>query len=136
MLSQEFTKKLGESVVRPQLNGLITVIALDRRPRVRNKPRGDLVRWFWNGLLYTDDSLSVRVSLGCQGDNTVRAKVRAYYDKAFAPKAPDAPGRRKRKEVYSGKTRRFMADDECHATFSNWLKHELHKCTTVLRRHT
>jgi hypothetical protein len=136
MLSQEFTKKLGEAVVRPQLDGLMTVIPLDRRPKVSNEPRGDLIRWFWNGPLYTDDCLSVRVSLGCQGDSVVRAKVRAYYDKAFASKATDAPSRRDRQEVYSGKTRKFMADDAGHATFSDWLKNELHKCTTVLRRHT
>ena len=136
MLSQEFTKKLGEAVVRPQLDGLVTVIPLDHRPDVSNEPRGDLIRWFWNGMLYTDDRLSVRVSLGCQSDGLVRAKVRGYYDKAFASISRDAPGKRDRQEVYTGKTHRFMVDPDGDATFSDWLKDELDQCTTALRRHS
>jgi hypothetical protein len=136
MLSQEFSKNLGEVVVRPQLDGLTTVIPLDGRAKVSNQPRGDLIRWFWNGVLYSNDWLSVRVSLGCQGEGLVRAKVRAYYDKAFASLASAAPGKRNRQEVYTGKTRRFMADADGDGAFSDWLKHELQECATALRRHS
>ena len=135
MLSQEFTKKLGAVVVQPQLDQLTAVIPLDSRPRVSNEPRGDLIRWLWNGLLYTNDSLSVRVSLGCQGDTVVRAKVRAYYDKAFSSIAIAAPGKRNRQEVYTGRTRKFMVDAGGEVTFSDWLKDELRECATALQRH-
>jgi hypothetical protein len=136
MLSQELTKKLGEVVVRPQLDGLTAVIPVDRGAEVSNEPRGDLVRWFWNGLLYTDDQLSVRVSLRCQADGLVRTKVRGYYDKAFASIGNAAPGKRNRQEVYTGKTRKFMVDAANDVAFSDWLENELRDCTTALRHYT
>jgi len=136
MLSQEFTKKLGEVVVRPQLDSLMTVIPVDRGAEVSSEPRGDLTRWLWKGLLYTDDRLSVRVSLGCQGDGPVRARVRGYYDKAFASISRDAPGKRNRQEVYTGKTGKFMVEADGDAAFGDWLKNELHDCTKALRHHT
>jgi hypothetical protein len=136
LASQKLANTLGEVVIRPELDGLKTEVPLDTRANVTNEPRGDLIRWFWKGLLYTDDKLSVRVSLGCQGEAVVRAKVRAYYDKAFASVASEPPGERDHQEIYTGKTRKFAVDADSEANFSSWLKNELHKCTAALQRHT
>lgn len=134
--SQRFVKELGEIVIRPELDSLKTEIRLDTRANVTKEPHDEIIRWFWKGLLYSDDRLSVRVSLGCQGKDVVRAKVRAYYDKAFASTARKPPGERNRQEIYTGKTRRFTVDADSTLSFSNWLKTELHSCTTALQRHS
>ena len=136
LASQKLVKELGDVVIRPELNGLKTYIPLDTQANVTNEPSGDIIRWFWRGLLYTDDKMAVRVSLGCQGGEVVRAKVRAYYDKAFASTVRKPPGKRNRKEIYTGKTRKFMVDANSEASFSTWLKRELHKCTSALQRQT
>ena len=133
-VSQQFAKKLGEVVIRPQLDGLHKDIALDTQGKVSDAPQGDLIRWRWNGILYSDDKLSVRLTLGCQEDKVMRAKVRAYYDKAFASVASKPPGERNHQEVYTGKTRQFMVDGSGEAAFSTWLKAELGGCAAALQR--
>lgn len=134
--SQRFCQKLGEHVIRPELNGLKKEIPLDAQAAVTDAPRGDLIRWLWNGILYSDDKLSVRLTLGCQEDAVVKAKVRAYYDKAFASVADEAPGERNRQEVYTGKTRNFLIEGDSEAAFSTWFKDELHECAAALQRQT
>lgn len=136
LVSRQLAKKLGHVVIRPELDGLKTEVPLDARARVSRQAHGDLTRWFWKGMLYSEDKLSVRVSLGCQGDAVVRAKVRAYYDKAFASTARKPPGERNHQEIYTGKTQKFMVDADSETIFSTWLKKELHKCTAALQRHT
>jgi hypothetical protein len=136
LASQKLAKELGKVVVRPELDGLKTEIALDARADVTRKSRGDITRWSWKGLMYTDDRLSVRVSLGCQGDVVVRAKVRAYYDKAFASVARKPPARRNHQEIYTGKTQEFMVDNDSEASFRTWLQNELRGCTVALQRST
>ena len=136
MLVSELAKNLGEVVVRPQFDALRTTIPLDHLPDISSELRGDVVRWFWHGQLYADDRLSVRVSLGRQGDAVMRAKVRAYYDKAFTSVARRAPGARDRQEIYTGKTHKFMVASDNQATFSSWLENELRECALVLQRCT
>jgi hypothetical protein len=136
MLASKFVETLGEVVVQAELDDLKKEIPLDSPAKVTNVPRGDLTRWFWKGLLYSDDKMSVRVSLGCQGEDVVRAKVRAYYDKAFASTTRKAPGERNRQEIYTGKTQKFMVDTDNEVTFSTWLKNELQKCTAALQHRT
>lgn len=134
--SQQFAKKLGEVVIRPELNGLKKDIPLDAQAKVTDAPQGDLIRWLWNGILYSDDKLSVRLTLGCQQDAMMKAKVRAYYDKAFASAEKEAPGERNCQEVYTGKTRNFTIEGDSEAAFSIWFKDELHECTAALQRQT
>jgi hypothetical protein len=136
MLVSELAKKLGEIVVRPQLDALRTKVPLDHRPDIGNELRRDVIRWFWHGRLYVDDRLSVRVSLGCRAEAVMRAKVRAYYRKAFASVARRAPGGRDRQEIYTGRTHKFMVTDDSEATFGSWLVDELRGCTLALQRST
>lgn len=133
LVSQQFAKRLGEVVIRPQLDGLNKDISLDTQGKVSDAPQGDLIRWRWNGILYSDDKLCVRLTLGCQEDMVLRAKVRAYYDKAFASIAIKPPGERNRQEVYTGKTGQFVVDGG-EAAFSTWLKAELVGCAAALQR--
>jgi hypothetical protein len=136
MLASRFVKTLGEVVIRHELDDLKQQIPLDSPAKVTSEPRDDLIRWFWKGLLYTDDEMSVRVSLGYQSVEVVRAKVRSYYDKAFASTSGNPPGKRNRQEIYTGKTRMFMVDTDSEVIFSAWLKDELRKCTAALQRQT
>lgn len=136
MLASELAKKLGEVVVQPQLHALQTEIALGHRPDISSELRQDVTRWSWHGQLHVDDRLSVRVSLGRQGDAMMRAKVRAYYDKAFASGVRRTPGGRDRQEIYTGKTHRFMVADDSQGMFGSWLKNELRACALVLQRCT
>jgi hypothetical protein len=135
--SQKLAEALGEGVVRPELNCLKAEIPLDTQANISNEPHGDIIRWSWKGMLLTDDKLSVRVSLGRQGDAIVRAKVRAYYGKALASIARPPHGKRNRQEIYTGKTRRFAGTDADSAvTFTAWLKNELRGCTAAFQRRT
>jgi hypothetical protein len=133
--SQKLADDLGARVVRPELDGLKAEIPLDTQANISNEPRGDIIRWLWKGMLLTDDKLSVRVSLGRQGDAIVRAKVRAYYGKALASVARLPHGQRNRQEIYTGKTRKFAGTDaDSVVTFTAWLKNELRSCTAAFQR--
>jgi hypothetical protein len=136
LASQKLVKELAKVVVQPGLDGLKATIPLDARADVTAESRGNITRWFWKGLLYTDDRLSVRVSLGCLGDAVVRAKVRAYYDKPFASVVRKPPKERNRQEIYTGKTRKFRVDTNSESAFNTWLNNELRSCTAALQRST
>jgi len=136
MLASGLVNTLGQVVIRAELDDLKKQIPLDSSAKVTSEPQGDVIRWFWKGLVDAADEMSIRVTLGCQGEAVVRAKVRGYYHKGFASKAGKRSGNKNRQEIYTGQTRKFIVNTDSEVTFSVWLKDELQKCTTLLQGST